>query len=240
MCIIIAKKKGVPYNREELRQSLAVAAVRNEDGAGFVIKRATNKRGKYSFSNGDKKFPIFLSKGYFDTSEDFVNDHSYFLNKIDKENIQDDDELIVHLRYTTSGMTTPTMCHPFCVPPRGQERFLDMVDLFCELPVFAHNGTFYKAMYTREHGSDSYLMAKNYFSDFNALKDLLDFEDDQDNGVFKWFMEHNKLAFITAERDMVLLGEFIEEGSYHYSNSYYKFIDGKSKLLTSQKEAETA
>ena len=221
MCLIVVKKRGVPFNEEELARSLACGAFRNSDGGGFAIKR----------NSSDKKHKILMSKGYVDTREEFLDGTAGLLKAIKAIGVEDDDELMVHLRFASmqNGRDIDILMHPFVIPPNGDETYLDMTEFVTSLPVFCHNGFFPDIAWgTTEWGSDTYLLAKNVLSDYDFLKELLSYEDKQDSHLYKWFMGTNKLAFLTAEKDMVLLGDFIEEGSYFYSNKYYKYTDGKS------------
>jgi predicted glutamine amidotransferase len=235
MCLIIVKKKGVPLNMEELRESMSVAVIRNNDGIGYAVKKANCKT----------KHNITLSKGYFDRRSAFLDGTAEVLRSIQRQDIQDDDELIVHLRYASMGSSKkePSLTHPFLVVPEEHGRYLDLLNVKCSYPVFVHNGAFQEFLWTREWGSDSYLMAKHVFNDFDFLKSILSYEDNQSEPLFQWFLGSNKLAFLLPKKDLVLLGDFIETDSFSYSNSYYKYSDGKKHIpygSTIKENKETA
>lgn len=218
MCLIIAKKKGDEYDREELLKAITTASYRNSDGAGFCIKRPKNIKGKMYYN--------FIRKGYFDTSEDYEKDESRMMDDLDSWDIQSSDELIVHLRFTSAGPTDIDMCHPFVVSP--SEDTILRSGYWVDAPMVAHNGTFhgYTSNWKGATKSDTYNFVQMFLGRGKNLEDLLAFENNQSNGVYKALMGTNKLAIIhnEADKDMTLLGNFKKEkdGNLYYSNNYYK------------------
>ena len=107
MCLILAKETGAQLDYDKIEQ----AVLNNPDGWGVVIPQYPNPAFVRRFLNKDGTKPDEVLK---------------FLDEVG------DQELFLHLRFTTKGETSLSNCHPFQVTTRrshGQQVYL------------MHNGT---------------------------------------------------------------------------------------------------
>lgn len=207
MCIIIAKKKGKTFDREELSKAVKVAQVHNSHGGGFALKRAGSEE-------------IYLSKGY-------ISYYEIMLERLDDLDIQDDDELIIHLRYATSGLINQENCHPFVVSENLSE--VQETEIMTNKMVMAHNGTLSDWNYINDTNSDTVNFILEFASQYNAVNALLALRN-IDNRLASKIIGENRLAFLRPKADMALLGNWftMEEGkndTFVYSNLYCRFED---------------
>jgi len=219
MCIIIAKKKGVTFNMDTIEKSIRTGIKRNDDGGGFCVKREDNS-----------KYPIFISKGYFDkTGNDIID-------AIKSQKIKKEDELIIHLRYSTAGVNSINNCHPFGIPDVNKEELINANDCKINYPTVAHNGTFYEYvdsrgtyLNTRESKSDSLKFVEDVLVNRKLLPIFVE-KGNEEDFFFDSFISSNKLAFLFPKGEMLLIGNFIEEDDgMMYSNEYYKHPFGNIK-----------
>lgn len=219
MCIIIAKKQGVEFNMDTITKAVKCAIQRNNDGAGFALKRKNPL---------DKKRNILISKGFMG------KDPSNLLTNICDQNIKKEDELIIHLRYTTSGEVHINNCHPFGIPDKENIGLIEVNNHNINFPVVAHNGTFYDFVEEKslagwnhyyadkEKKSDSYKFVEELLVNKNLLPIFVDKAKSKDF-FFNSYILNNKLSFLFPDREMLLIGDFIEEtDGMMYSNEYYK------------------
>ncbi len=219
MCIIIAKKEGVEFNMDTITKSIVCAIKRNNDGAGFAIKRKNPE---------DKKRNIFISKGYMKPNP------LELLESIQYQDIKKEDELIIHLRFTTSGGVSKDNCHPFGIPDKENKGLIDVHNHNINFPVVAHNGTFYDFVTDKtivgwnnyyadiKEKSDSYKFVEELLVNKNLLRTFVERENKNDF-FFDSYILNNKLSFLFPDRKMLLIGDFIEESDgMMYSNEYYK------------------
>jgi len=205
MCIIIAKTKGRAFNIEELEQSVDKAKIHNCHGSGYAIKR-----------EGDTK--IKLVKGFVYSS--------ILIEHLISEKIQENDEIMIHLRFSTSGIINTANCHPFIISNNIKEIILDEIET--DKPVISHNGTFTgyvkkDSIYSDTvHYIQEFLAAENVLDSIYKLYDVdMDFVDSA--------LGNNRLCVIFPDdRDMMLLGmwnvpekEKGEKTNFYYSNYYY-------------------
>jgi predicted glutamine amidotransferase len=207
MCIIIAKKRGVEYNKKELEEAIKVAKIHNSHGAGFAYKRGDSEE-------------IYLSKGY-------LYYYDLMLDKLDALNIQQEDELIVHLRFATSGLVDDSNCHPFIVSS-DLEEVLETETVTNKL-VMAHNGTFYDYSYKDDDNSDTVNFILEFASIPNAINSLKVLKNIDKNLPYK-ILDGNRLCFMHPGKErMVLFGDWNklnkEDAGFVYSNYYHMFPD---------------
>lgn len=213
MCLIIAKKKGVDFDIETISKAIKTGIKRNNDGAGFAVK----------YNTGKHPHPIYISKGYMSMEPTLL------INAIKDCKITKEDELIVHLRYSTAGKDSVKNCHPFGVPDKYEEEYININDSYVNYPVVAHNGTFYdfvtnqnKYFNSKEEKSDSLKFVEEILVKRNLLPIFVD-KANKDDFFFDSYILDNKLAFLLPKKEMFLVGNFIkEDDGMMYSNEYYK------------------
>lgn len=204
MCIIIAKQKGKAYNKQELIKAIKTAKIHNKHGAGFALKKADNPN------------QIILSKGYM-----FYYD--IMLDRLDKENIQEEDELMIHLRYSTGGYINKANCHPYIVSDDIDEVKED--EMLTEKPVLSHNGTFWEHQYQNDINSDTVNFILEYASVPGVL-DNLKFLKEVDSIKASNILGMNRICtlFPGEGEDMLIMGSWNkmeEDGDFIYSNFYH-------------------
>ena len=114
MCIIVAKRSGIPMPDKTILQT---CFENNPDGAG-VMWNESNK--------------VHIRKGFM-TWFDFDNFMNTLSNRIDLTEAS----LVMHFRITTHGGTNPHNCHPF--PISGKIHNLKQLDLKTNAGI-CHNG----------------------------------------------------------------------------------------------------
>lgn len=119
---------------------------------------------------------------------------------------------VLHFRIGTAGGNTPLNCHPYPIKKKNT------VEGVCNMAM-AHNGVMYK--YNPPKGSsinDTQVFVNTVINDMPAgfLKS---------KAILKLIKEDigtNKLAFLDKTGTITLIGDFIEDNGYKYSNSSYK------------------
>lgn len=205
MCIIIAKEKGKKYNEQELIDAIEVAKIHNSDGAGFAFKKGNSET-------------ILISKG-------FLFYYEIMLERLAELDIQPEDELIVHLRYATSGNIDAENCHPFVVS--SVPSILKETEAEVKEPVLAHNGTFYEYSYTNSEDSDTIHFIRELASKEGVLESLATLNK---SIPFKMedFLGSNRICVIfPGDKSMLRMGEWnrLDNGDFEYSNFYHKYPD---------------
>lgn len=207
MCIIIAKEKGKQYNEAELISAIDVAKIHNSDGAGFAFKRGNSET-------------IYLSKGYLTYYENM-------LDRLRELNITEDDELIVHLRYATAGNVDSANCHPFVVS--SNDELVKSDEIETNLPVMAHNGTFYDYSYTKDENSDTVNFIKEFASKEGVLDALATIKEASIDRITS-LMDTNRIcAIFPGDKPMLRIGDWNkknkEDACFVYSNYYHIYPD---------------
>lgn len=205
MCIIIAKTKGRAFNVEELEKSVDKAKIHNCHGSGYAIKR-----------KGDTK--IKLVKGFVYPG--------ILIEHLISEQIQEDDEVMIHLRFSTSGVINTANCHPFIVSNNINEIILDEVETYN--PVVSHNGTFTGYVKKDSIYSDTVHYIQEFLSAPNVLDSIYNLYDVDMDFVDSALGTNRLCVMFPDDRDMMLLGmwnvpekEKGEKTSFYYSNYYY-------------------
>jgi len=202
MCIVIAKEAGVPFSQDELESAVNCAVKRNSHGSGYALKRAGSSE-------------IKVAKGFLYSE--------VLLEHIADLDVQDGDELMVHLRYATAGKKGTLGCHPYVVSEDDEVIQQDDA-IITDNPVFSHNGTFYDFIERTSDFSDTYNLGKEFLAKEGVIESLILIRDTSPD-VFKSIITFNKLAimFPDADKPMELFGEFITtSGYFNYSNYYFE------------------
>lgn len=155
---------------------------------------------------------------FFNKKTNKVESHKGFFNCEDLlkalKEVEDlkDTNAVLHFRIGTSGLMDDLNCHPYPVFEENQK------DFETDLAV-AHNGVL------RDY-SPSFGSKINDTQTFiqNVLRKLSpDFVTDPEKMfLIKKLIGSNKLAFLDKNNEIYLIGDFIEDSGYYYSNSSYK------------------
>ena len=116
MCMIVVKDKGVKLPKDEYLKN---GASKNSDGIGICYRK-----------KGEKK--VTIKKDFKDVNA---------LNKWLKENIGEEDQLIIHFRLATSGKRDAGNRHPF---PITENKLLLRKNNLKKRFAVAHNGVINK------------------------------------------------------------------------------------------------
>lgn len=204
MCIIVAKKKGVEMPEKEVLKSCFTS---NSDGAGIMW----NENGVVNIRKG------FMTWKSFNR---FVTELSHRID-LTKRGV------VMHFRITTHGGTKKQNCHPF--PVSSKIKDVKKTEVIADLGV-AHNGVI---PINCIHGlSDTQTYIVRYLSKYKKA----------DRNFYKQqsVMHHiekeiaSKMAFLTPDGKIYIIGDFHEDKGIQYSNysylaynyySYYDFMD---------------
>ena len=202
MCIIIAKKAGVTLDMEELESAASMASHHNSHGIGFALKRKGSNN-------------IILSKGY--------RYYEMVLDKLSELKVEDDDELMVHMRFATSGKTDIANCHPYVVSNNLDNILLDEA-VIINHSVVSHNGTFDWYAEAKSEFSDTVHYIKEFLSAEGVLEGMRTIKK-ADSYQMHLLMQANRLCIINPDKDlpMDLYGSWNRRKlkSLVYSNFYH-------------------
>lgn len=205
MCIIIAKEQGREYNEQELVDAIKIAEIHNSHGAGFSLKRA-----------GETK--ILVSKGY-------LYYYQLMIDRLEALDIQKDDELIIHLRYATAGNVDKQNCHPFIVSTDLPTILEDEVTT--DLPVMAHNGTFYEYSDSNSPNSDTVNFVKEFLGQAGVLDSIYTIEAYNEIRSEQMLGTNRLCVMFPDDRPMMRIGDWNrlkkDDYCFVYSNYYHKF-----------------
>ena len=201
MCIIIAKKTGIIYDKEIIEKNVSNAWDNNPDGAGIAFKK----------KNEDK---ILITKGIFSLDKLLV-----VLKTLD---IEKEDELIIHLRISTSGLVDKRNTHPFVIT-NDLEEITDFQVQYVKKPILAHNGIFSKFTRTQSIYNDTVWFIKDFLS-FKYINLFLQEDIKNFEFLFSAILGDNKLALLYPDNDMQIVNKdtFIEENGILYSNGSFR------------------
>lgn len=194
MCVIILKRRGIEKPSKDI---LKKCWDRNPHGGGILIHRPKMKN-------------VEIHKGYMSFND--------YCSRIDSLNIGIDDDVVYHLRITTSGGTCPENCHPFPVSGnivKLKKRFIRTKR------AFVHNGVFGPGD-EKLKLSDTQLFVKNELN----RKEIQDHFDDEGVRTFlKTKAALNRFVVIDAEKDIFdTYGDWYTDSKTRlvFSNTYWK------------------
>lgn len=201
MCVISVLPKGKEKHTDEVDKFITSGYHSNTQGSGFMWKK-----------NGTNK--VGISKGYFNLDS--------LLKEYNKMKFSVDDEVVVHHRIGTSGAKDGANTHPFyihsnineCTKTEGLE---DLVAV-CHNGVFGHSKI---SKYMTTGYSDTVAFANKYMTQ-PGLIDLLISNPNTFEAVTDDFVDGDKLCFLFPNRDLVMIGNYIEDNGYYHSNTGYK------------------
>jgi len=192
MCVIAAKPAGVKMPDLDTIKRMWY---RNPDGAGIM------------YANDGK---VRIDKGFMKLDE--LTAH---LDKLGKTLDLDALAVVMHFRITTHGGTCPQNCHPF--PITRSVKALQTLHQSAPVGV-AHNGII--PIQPRHGISDTmeyittqlaplYAMAPDFYEDPNALELIR-------NAI------KSKMAILTGDGKIALVGDFTNRDGIQYSNTYHE------------------
>jgi predicted glutamine amidotransferase len=176
MCLAIFKPANKSFNRDHI----TTAWRNNPHGAGLAIRT---------------KNAVEIYKGFMtlDGLSSFLNDNESFLEAHD---------VVLHLRWSTSGTIKPGLCHPF--PASKNNNDLLALELVTDTALI-HNGVMFQP--NLNDYSDTAIFSR-YFAHFApSLKQI--------NKVIK----NDRLAIVTKD-GVKMLGFWEVKGDCFYSNTY--------------------
>lgn len=173
MCIAVLARPGAKLTNATLFKGWTV----NSHGGGFAY---VNKEGKLILDKGHMKFNEF-QKAY---------------ERILEHEVADDSPMLIHMRITSQGDTTPANTHPFLVGPDEGVR-----------GAMIHNGTLFRPSgvwegKVGEKNSDTKVMA-------TALRTILTAEAIQNSvaELGQAIGSHNKLCFLFDDKSWAIINE---------------------------------
>lgn len=206
MCVISVLPKGKSKYGDNITKFITNGFNNNHHGSGFMYKK-------------NKSNIVNISKGY--------NSLNNLLEDLEKLKLTENDELVIHHRIGNVGAIDDSNTHPF--PCVNDEQLLSTLKIGVKLPCLVHNGTFqnlieFKGLNPTK--SDTYAFARYIMSNDNILS-ILKTDSDYFKTVFQSILANAKLCFLFPDRDLLMLGSFIEDDGYYHSNMGYKneYID---------------
>lgn len=201
MCLISVIPKGKEKFNDKVIAFIKQGFRSNRDGSGYMFKR-----------NGENL--VHISKGFFDVDN--------LLKSIEDRKLTIDDELVIHHRIGTSGLNNRTNTHPFVLSKLHNE--CCAIELAVAKPCLAHNGIFSGLNYYMgldRDFSDTYAFSRYILSNKHLQNILL-----EDEKLFETITSdivgYSRLAILYPDRDLKLVGNFVEDDGYLHSNSGYK------------------
>lgn len=201
MCLISVCPKGTKKGTEQVYKFIKSGMESNTSGSGYMFKR-------------DGENTITIRKGFFN--------YGRLIESLESDRLNDNDELIVHHRIPTSGNRNDLNCHPFVISDNHSE--VIMTNGSTGKPCMAHNGIFSRIISLENLNpqfSDTYAFARYIMGNPN-MYEL--FTNDYD--LFETLTSHivgtDKLVFLFPDKDLKMIGQYIEDDGYFHSNTGYK------------------
>jgi len=203
MCLIIYKPHNVQVDSEVFYDNIIHSYKNNNDGMGVIIKREI-----------DGSPGLIVHKGLF-TPEEMI---SYLKEK----EINETDEVAVHLRMGTSGDVTSDNSHPFILAD-DHNQVIQNDAIVRDHPVMMHNGVFGSYHYNVTHSafSDTYHVARQYYSQ-KHLRNLLI----EDTVLFIKIMKdvnasNRVIVMFPFDKGTSLFGTWQKYNEYYFSNACF-------------------
>ena len=205
MCLINVAPAGTDKKSKLFLEAIKRGFDTNGDGVGIAYK-GINQEG------------IHIRKKIM-TYKEFID---YYMTL----NLPAASEVIIHHRMGTSGGRNDSNCHPFVCDAFD----IKMTSGYTDAPIMAHNGIFSEYSFSGSKHSDTYHFIEEYLLKEkapNGYMSLLDYIYTDPAFAYKdhlSILSGNKLAFMFPKkgRAISLLGTFIKDGDYYFSNYSYK------------------
>lgn len=210
MCLLMIKPSGVVYDHAFIVKAIEYGIKGNRDGIGGAVRKHSSNTLK-------------LNKGFFQQSKE------EFYKWLKECDIQENDELMVHLRYSTHGQKTVYNQHPYIL---GEVSTLNKQTGLSELTlqddnvksgVFAHNGVFDTYEYYDANLSDTYNWGLTHFRQEGKIEVLRKFPTTiLSTKQIRASLQFEKVCFMFPDVKMVTNGSFLKDRGYLFSNGGYK------------------
>lgn len=203
MCLISFAPQGTDKYSEKFIEGVKKGATNNVDGFGYAY-----------WLPGENK--IHFNKTFAGITT--------LLEKLRELNLPLESKLVIHSRNGNRGMKDIFNAHPFIVSDDPK----DLYDTWgeTEKPVLVHNGTFYGYNDTGNVYSDTYLFVKKFMAIPEVLsllrRDVTVFKD-----LFDSKISTNKIIIIFPDGETKVIGNFITDDQYLFSNDCYKNVHVK-------------
>ncbi len=198
MCLISVCPRGTSKVSKKVEDFINEGVTSNTDGSGIMYKRHGTDL-------------INIKKG--------LEGFDGIMEAIEAARLSDDDELIIHHRTGTSGLTNAINTHPFIISEDIQ--LMRSIEGSFNLPAMAHNGVFMEYTNKTSEYNDTF----HFVNEFLAVPEVLALLR-RDPVMFKRFfgakIGTQRLAFLFPERDFMTFGEFLKDDGYFHSNIGYK------------------
>lgn len=199
MCLISVLPKGTVKFSDEVVSFIKSGAGSNNQGSGYAFKKAGSNL-------------INVNKGFFNVDA--------LIESYKNENLEVDDEVIIHHRIGTQGRIDDENCHPFIVSKDIEECV--QIQTTTDKPVLAHNGMFRNlSKYDVIGYSDTFSFA-NGLMGIPQIMDLYLNNKTEFEKLFKDTISYSKIVFLLPDRDLMMTGDFQEENGYYHSNAGYR------------------
>lgn len=201
MCLLSVLPKGTEKYNDEVSKFIRQGFECNGDGSGYMFKRHNTNT-------------ITLRKGYDNLDK--------LLLDLKEDNLQVEDELVIHHRIRSVGFINAKNCHPYVISNNDLE--INTTNITIDKPCLAHNGTFKGISQLEDKDfnqySDTYAFCKYFLSNPYIMKFL---KEDSFNFkfLFKNILNSSRVAILMPDRDVLMLGDFIENKGYFHSNEGY-------------------
>ena len=199
MCLISALPKGTVKYNETVKSFITRGFTSQQDGSGVMWKR-------------DGESVVNLKKGFFNLPA--------LLTFVEELQLTEQDELVIHHRTSTQGLVSKSNTHPFVLT--SDHEICTSLEGSFDLPVLVHNGMFrHMTKFDHRDFSDTYSFCNGFLSNKHLLayfkEDTVKFLESFDP-IIGW----SKLCVLFPDMDMVMTGDFTEDGGYFHSNQCYK------------------
>jgi hypothetical protein len=199
MCLISVLPKGTKKYGPIVDDFIDWGQFNNHHGAGLMYKR-----------HGQKT--VTVDKGYWTKGE--------LLDRYASLKFKEKDEVVIHHRIATHGDKNIANQHPFFISEDIDICTTQYNSL--ALPAVAHNGTFsYLHKYMIDGYSDTVAFA-NKIAALPGMTDLIKGRPETFKDLFSGMINGSRVVFLFPDKDMVMLGDFMEDNGYYHSNIGYK------------------
>lgn len=232
MCLIIIKPKGIKFNNR-IYEQMEKAAKCNNDGFGYALRKKP--------SIWQKHIPSIVNQDVIVTKE--LMDINKLIIKLKTIKVEEDDELMIHLRLATHGPVSLNNVQPIVM----DEHWVSSdngKEYYCLVngAAFAHNGIISEYGYAKDNLSDSHAFARDFLnrptSDNKKIREVFykvreqlktkeRFKEEMDKYPI---LKANRLAMLDTKYGLLIFGGgwYKDDHGILYSN---KGIIGKANLV---------
>lgn len=191
MCIIVSKPSGVAMPE---RETLKTCWKNNHDGAGFAYCRAGSNT-------------VHIVKGFMKFSK--------LYKSLLWHDFRPEDQVVMHFRWATHGLTDSGNCHPFPLSNKTSE--LRSTILQTNIAI-AHNGVF-GGMPDHKLLSDTQKFVALILANKSVIDNL---ENPAVQELLRGYCGSSSKLAIIRPSGILHIGDFVEDGGIYYSNHQYK------------------